>query len=209
MASLDSAFARFASSSCFGRLSTTRSTAETKKVTAAVTMGSTKKRMAVRLAKRPTCGGAVFPKDMSVTISRPATKVPNSTQPKAKIVTRPDAQPARVPVCVARLPRPMKTGMAMLSVRRSAMRNKLRTLKPMVGSLVASAARAMAGMFASSTKSCPMPVAMTGLSFLAAMSWETTETRPVCRESTEDATMQTESAKATHLMKVDCPPRRS
>mmetsp|Transcript_47605 Transcript_47605/g.134077 ORF Transcript_47605/g.134077 Transcript_47605/m.134077 type:complete len:220 (-) Transcript_47605:908-1567(-) len=165
--------------------------------------------MQVRLAPRPTSLGLTLPKAMSVTISRPAMKVWNSNHPKPRMKRRPETQPASAPPCVAKLPRPMKTGTAMETASRSAMRKRLMMLPPKSGSFVPSVAMMIAGMFTATRKSCPASSDCVGESFLERISLESTESKPVCNESTEDATMQTASAKARPLKPEDCMPSSS
>mmetsp|Transcript_50727 Transcript_50727/g.128836 ORF Transcript_50727/g.128836 Transcript_50727/m.128836 type:complete len:288 (-) Transcript_50727:793-1656(-) len=163
-------------------------------------MGSNTKMMHVRLAPNPYSRGLMLPKAMRVNISKPATKVPNSTQPKPMIINKPAKQPAKAPFCVIIGTMPMKMGIAMLKAMRSATKNKLMMFQPSAGSFVLSEAMMIAGTFTATKNNWPTMRLWTCVNVVPKISLDKTEISPVWRESTVEATMHTASAKTRPWM---------
>mmetsp|Transcript_37745 Transcript_37745/g.107000 ORF Transcript_37745/g.107000 Transcript_37745/m.107000 type:complete len:226 (+) Transcript_37745:164-841(+) len=163
-------------------------------------MGNNTKMMHVRPAPNPTSGGLVLPRAMSVNISKPAMKVPNSAQPKPMINNKPAKQPANAPFCVILGFKPMRIGIAMLKAKRSASKNKLMMLKLSLGSFVPLKAMMIAGTFTATKNAWPAMRLWSRVKFVIKMSLDKTDMNPVWRESTEEVSMISANAKTKHFI---------
>mmetsp|Transcript_33813 Transcript_33813/g.67122 ORF Transcript_33813/g.67122 Transcript_33813/m.67122 type:complete len:212 (+) Transcript_33813:637-1272(+) len=135
-----------------------------------------------------------------VKFEKPATKVPNSTQPQTKMYRKPAAAPRRHPFVVTKGQSPPKRGTTRAIIKMSAMWTSsvsFMNKPPEVAftSLAECNAKSIAAMFTTTTMASPRSSAFLSSKFARFVSFATTEAMALWKESAQEAIMHTAKRK--------------